>query len=192
MSALAMAYFVGRFLNRPLKPRNEQQQDRGYGDCHECKIAIEPEHQTDHPDDRQEIDQNAQGRRRGKVFYRLNVIGNGAEQRAGLVAVVVGQRKALKMVIRPHAEVMRHPLAHAFGVVVVDVGSERANHRDQHRSERRYRGDSHFAGAQSSSHRAYKVIEPFGKMMRSDDIVENYFQRPRPGEAHQRLDQHGQ
>ena len=46
--------------------------------------------------------------------------------RAGLVGAVVAEREPLQMVIDSHAQVVRDPLADAFGVVVVDIGGDGA------------------------------------------------------------------
>ncbi len=109
----------------------------------------------------------------------------------GLVAVVISQRKALQMVVGAHAQIVRHPLTYTLGVIVIDVGREGADHRDQYRADGRDGCDFHLARAHPTSQRSYKVIEPAGKMMRSDNIVENDFQRPRASQTHQGLDRHG-
>src|SRR5579863_5572310 len=119
--ALPMPHLMGSFLYRLLKPRHEEQQNWSHGHCHEGKVPIEPEHETEHPDNRQQIDKNTQGRRRCEVLNRLDVIGNGAQQLSSLMAVVISQRQALQMVVGSHAEIMCHPLADALGVVVIDV-----------------------------------------------------------------------
>src|SRR5580698_26443 len=140
-------------------------------------MPIEPVHQAQHPDDGEEIDEYAQSRGGREALNSLNVVGNGAEQDARLMAVVISQRKALQMVVGAHPQVVRHPLAYTLGVIVIDVGREGS--------------DFHLARAHPTSQRSYKVIEPAGKMMRSDNIVENDFQRPGASQTHQGLDRHG-
>src|SRR5271156_42755 len=95
------------------------------------------------------------------------------------------------MLVGAHSQIVRHPLTYALGVIVVDVGRERADHRNQDCAEGRDGCDFHLAGAEPTGRRRDKVIEPARKMMRSDYIIESDFHRPRAGETHQRLEHHG-
>ena len=110
------------------------------------------------------------------------------EDRADLVGVVVAEREALEMVVDPHAQVVRDLLADALGVVVVDVARDRAERRDA--------GPACPATAASSSlspssGMMRSACEPLRRLVRADDVVEDDLQRPRRGEAHRRLDEHG-
>jgi len=59
--------------------------------------------------------------------YRADVVSDGAEDGAGLVAVV------LQVVIGPHTQIVRDPLPDAFRIVIGDVRRHSAHNRDQNR-----------------------------------------------------------
>ena len=65
-------------------------------------------------------------RGRGEVLDGLDVVGDRAQEGAGLVGVVVGEREVLEMIVDAHAQIVRHPLADAFGVIVLDIAGDRA------------------------------------------------------------------
>src|SRR6266568_4282582 len=118
--ALAAPDFMGRPLDRSPEPRHEQQQKGRDRHDDERKVPVEPEHQAEHTDDRQEIDEDAQRRRGHKILDRGDIVRDRAEEHPGLVRVVVVEREAFDVVIQPHAEVVGDPLAHALRVVAVD------------------------------------------------------------------------
>ena len=73
---------------------------------------------------------------RREALDGLDVGGNGAEDRPGLMGVVVAKRQALQMMIHAQAEVVGDVLANAFGVVVVDVGRDSSQDGDDHEGQR--------------------------------------------------------
>ena len=91
------------------------------------------------------------------------------------------------MVIDPHAQVVRHPLAHAFGIIVVDVARDGTQRSDEHSRDTRQGGKLHLAMAKKG---ALKWGEPLRHLVRPDDVVEDHLQRPGRGEGHGGLDQH--
>ena len=128
-------------------------------------------------------------RRRCKTLDGLDVSGDRAQESSGLMAIEIAQREALQMVIGPHAEIVGDPLSHALGVVVRDVGSERPHQGDDHHHDRGRRCDLHLAAAGQNWFQ--DIVEPRGKLVAADNIVQNDFERPGRGQAHQRLHQHG-
>ena len=116
---------MGGALDHAVEPCHEQQQKRrhAYGD--EREVKFQPEHEAEHADDGQQIGEDVERRRRRKALDGLDVVGDGRQQRAGLVAVVVAERKMLQMVIDSHAQIVRHPLADTFRVIVVDIAGDR-------------------------------------------------------------------
>ena len=63
------------------------------------------------------------------------------------MAIEIAERKSLQLVVGAHTEIICNPLSHALGVVVRDVGRERARQCDGHNHDRRRRRDLHFAAA---------------------------------------------
>src|SRR5262245_11415032 len=127
------ADLMGSALDRPVEPGDEQQQERRYGYGDNGEIKFQPEHDAEHADDRQQIDQNVESRGRCKVLDGLNVVGDGGKQYAGLVGIVEAEREVLQVVIHTHAQVVRDPLPDAFRVIVVDVASDCSQGGDEYR-----------------------------------------------------------
>ena len=130
--ALLFAYFVSGGFYVALEAGNEEQQERRHRQRDQSKIPVEPEHEADHANDREQIHGDTERRGTGELLDGIHVVGDGAEHRAGLVRIVESQREALQMVISAHAQVVRDPLADAFGVVILDVRGERADGGNQH------------------------------------------------------------
>ena len=143
---------------------------------------------NEHADDRQQVDEDAERPGRGEVLDRLHVARDGREDRADLVRVVVAEREALQVLVDPHAQVVRDVLADALGVVVLDVARQGAERRDHDHHDPRHEGELHLVAAERDEAQA---VEPFGRLVGADDVVEDDLQRPRRGQAHRRLDEHG-
>ena len=138
---LVLADLVRRLLDRPVEARDEEQQERRRRDRDEREVPVEPEHDGEHADDRQQVDEDAERSGRGEVLDRLHVGGDGGEKRADLVGVVVAEREALQVLVDPHAQVVRDALADALGVVVLDVARERAERRDDDHHDPGHQGE---------------------------------------------------
>ena len=187
--ALFLTDFVGRLFHRLLEARHEEQQK--WRDPHgdQGEIPVEPEHQTEHADDGQQIDEDVEGGRRGETLDGLDVGGDGAEKSAGLMGVVVAEREALQMMVGAQAEIVGHPLPDALGVVVVDVGGERSQHRDNDHGQRRQSGNLQLAAA--FEHGPDHLIEPMRQLVGANHVVDDDLERPRRGQAHRGFDHHG-
>ena len=186
-AALALAHLVGGLFHRLLEPRDEQQQERRHAHSDEGEIKVEVEHHADHADDGQRINQDAEQRRRGEVLDRAHVVGDRAQHIADLVGVVILEREALEMMVEAMAQVVRHILGDALGVVIVNVARDRADQRNKHRAGRRHAGQRHGVLAER------KIPQPPQKLRQlvlPDHVIENDLQRPRRGDAHRRLEEH--
>ena len=104
-----------------------------------------------------------------------------------MLVIVIPQRHALKVIVDLDAQVVRDPLANALGVVVVDVGRDRANKCDHDDAERGNSGKAHLA---LPERQVVNPAQPFRQRMRPQNVVDDDFQRPRAGHAHRGLDQH--
>src|SRR5262249_20572752 len=125
----------------------------------EGEVPVEPEHDAEHADDGEQIDEDAERGGRSEALDGLDVRGKGAENCAGLVGTVVAEREPLQMVIHPHAEIVSNPLARAFCVVVVDVGGDGANDCDDNEGESSENG---YVGPRTGcEHRADQVVKPW-------------------------------
>ena len=133
-----VACFTARLNRETNSRRNGVSPERD-----ESKIPVEPEHQAYHADNRQQVDSDSQRGRTRKLLNGIDVVGDRAEHRAGLMAVVIAQRELLQMVVRAHAQVMGNPLAHAFRVVILNVGRDGSDERNRHERESCQRGEPH-------------------------------------------------
>ena len=91
------------------------------------------------------------------------------------------------MMIEAMAEIVRHILGDALGVIIVNVAGDRADQRDDHRADRRHAGQRHRVLAER------KIPQPRQKLRQlvlPDHVIEDDLQRPRRGDAHRRLDEH--
>jgi hypothetical protein len=129
---LLFAYFVRGFLHRLLESRDKEQQEGGHPNRDHGEVPIEPEHQTEHGNDSEQVNQDVQGRGGGEALDGLNIGGHRAQKSPRLMGIVVAERKALQMVVGPHAQIISHPLADTLGVIVVDIARDRADQSNHH------------------------------------------------------------
>ncbi len=91
--------------------------------------------------------------------------------------------------IGAHAQIVRHPLPDALGVIVVDVAGTGANQRNHDKSQCcEARNLQLVAAVQQWAHEFVQAVWQFVMI---DDIVDDDLERPGIGQAHRRLDQHG-
>jgi len=155
-------------------------------DCDEREIEVQPEHEAEHADDGQEIDEDAERCLRREGLDGGDVRGDRAQESAGLLRVVVGEGEAVEVVEDAHPEVVGHPLTNALGVVVVDVARDGAEHADDHESGGCRGGDRHSVVGNPL---AEQCNDPLGKRMASHRAVDHDLERPRAGQAHRGLDE---
>ena len=101
-------------------------------------MPVEIKHHRHHPAQRQNIHHHVEQRGRNETLNRVYVIRHPADQVAGLVAVVIGERQALDVMIKLLAQVMHDPLADPRSEAALSVGSGGPEGRDR---QRRYRGE---------------------------------------------------
>ena len=186
--ALIAAHLVRRVLHLAVEARDEQQQKRCHADSDKREIPIEPEHDSQHPYDGQQVDQDTERSRRSETLDGLDVRGQRGQDWSRLVGVVVAQRQALQVVVYTHAQVVRDPLADTLGVVVVDVARQ-SPHQCYHQHGRpRDGGEFHLVTAQVDE---AQRVKPTGGLVAPDHVVKDDLERPRPGQRHRCLNQHG-
>ena len=133
-------------------------------------------------DDGQHVHQDIQRGGRGEILDGLDIGGDGAEQGTCLVSVVVAEREALQVLIGPHAQVVRNPLANALGVVVIDIAGQRSDQRDHHEGQCRQGGDMQLVTV--LQHGPDNLVQPVRQLMIANNVVDDDFQRPGTGQAH--------
>src|ERR1700722_20111144 len=105
------------------------------------------------------------------------------------MTVVVAQRKVLKMMVGAHAQVIRHPLPDAFGVVVCYVRPGGVEDSDQYNGEG---GDLREMVAVSMGQQGPdQVAEPGIELAADDYVVDDDLEWPGRSQSHGALDQHG-
>ena len=137
-----------------------------------------------------EIDEDAERGRGREALDGLDVGGEGAEDRAGLMGAVVAEGEALQVLIQTHAQIVGDPLADALGVVVVDVGRGRADDGDHYECNGSKGGDVELVA--SLQHGPEQMMKPGSELVIADDVVEDDLQRPWGREAHRRFDNHAE
>ena len=75
-------------LHRLLEAHHEQQQERRHADGDQREVPVEPEHEPQHADDRHQVDEDAERRRRREVLHRGHVARDRRQQRSRLLVVV--------------------------------------------------------------------------------------------------------
>ncbi len=186
--ALVMAHLVRGAFHGAVEARHEEQQERRHRHRHESEVPVEPEHDAQHAENREQIDEDSERSGRSEVLDRLHVVDDGRQDRAELVTVVVGERESLEVVVDLIAQVVRHPLGGALGEVVLDVARDRAEQGDQQRADGGDRGELQPVASQR---RNVEVLKPCRWLVGADDVVEDDLQRPGSGDAHGRLHEHG-
>src|SRR5271157_5013160 len=187
---LLFADLVRRLLHRLLESRYEEQQEGRHRDRDHGEVPVQPEHQAQHGNDGEQVNQNIQGRGRGETLDGLDVGGHHAQKITGQVAVVVAKREALQMMIGAHTQIVGHPLADALGVVVVNVGCDRAEYGNHDERQRRQSRNLQLRAA--VQHGTCEMVEPGRHLVAAYNIVDDDLQRPRARQAHGGFDQHGE
>ena len=84
----------------------------------------------------------------------------------------------------PHAKIVRDPLSHAFGEVVVNVIRHRTNSRDEDRGEPSQQREPNLVPRHGQ---IPQPAEPMRKRMAADHVVDDDLDRPWTREAHRRF-----
>ena len=158
------------FLHSLLEMHDRHQQEGRDGEGNQGEVPIEPEHQADHEDDGDDVDDDAQRRRRGKALDRRNVAGDGRHQRAGLRRIVESQRKPMEMLVNANPQIVGDPLPNACRVVIVDIGRDRADNRDDQRGDA---GEQRDAKRVASKAVVVRPLQPMRQVVLSERIVEH-------------------
>ncbi len=85
--ALPRLHIARDVLDRLLEAEHEQQQEGHDCDRDQREVPVEPEHQAQHEDDRDDVHDDRQRRRRRGGLHRRDVAGDGRHQGAGPAAV---------------------------------------------------------------------------------------------------------
>jgi hypothetical protein len=173
--ALVAADLVRRRFHLLVEARDEEQQEGGGANGDQREVPVEPEHDADHAEDGQQVDDDGQRSRRGEALDRLDVGGQRGQDGAGLVGVVVTERQPVQVVVDAHAQVVRDPLADALGIVVVDIARQRAEQCDDDDGGAGHRGKFHLVAAEIEE---AQRVEPSGRLVATDDVVEDDLERP--------------
>jgi hypothetical protein len=168
--ALAASDFVGGFLDGIFEAGDEEKKEGCNSDGDQREVPIEPEHNGEDADDRQKIDEDRERGGGCEVLDGDDVVGDRAQECAGLMRVVVGKREALEVVVDAHAEIVGDVLADAFRVVVVDIAGDGAEGGDEDVEDG---GEDGEAGLAVAQRKVVNPIEPFGERAGTDDIVDD-------------------
>ena len=174
-------------LDGPFEAGDEEQQKRRHADGDQREVPVEPEHEADDTDDRQQIDENPERGRGREVLQRRDIVGNRRQQNAGLLLLVVAERQALQVIEHSDAQVVRDPLSDALRVVVVDVRGHAADDRDEDHGDGGDGGESHLALGQRE---IADPMQPVRQRMVAEHVVDDDLEWPWPCHAHGRLDHH--
>jgi hypothetical protein len=166
---------VRRRFHLLVEARDEQQQEGRGANGDQREVPVEPEHDADHAEDGQQVDDDAQRSRRREALDRFDVGGQRGQDGAGLVRVVVTERQPVQVVVDAHAQVVRDPLADALGVVVVDIARYCAEQCDDDDGGAGHCGKLHLVAAEIEE---AQRVEPGRRLVVTDDVVEDDLERP--------------
>ena len=98
---------VKAYTTRKSTRRDRQRDER--------EAPVQVQHHPDDPDQRQDVGHDAEERRGDEVLDAFDVVGDAADEIAGSLLVVLGQRQAMDVVIQRPPQVVHHPLPDGRG-----------------------------------------------------------------------------
>jgi hypothetical protein len=130
--ALTAANVVSGRFDDGSEAIDEERQQRRDEERNERKHPVQPEHDSDYPDDGEAVDQEVENRTRHEVLDGVDVVGDGADQGPGLLTVVEGHRETLEVGVDALAKVVGDALADADGVIGVEIRAAGLEERGGH------------------------------------------------------------
>jgi len=154
---------------------NHYEERRGNRKGDQGKSPIDVQHDSDHAEQSQRIDEHAEKRRVDKILDGTDIASDASNQVSRLCLVVFRQRKPLNMVVECPAKIVRYPLADARRQVFFDVRAGCSYHGD------RYNG--HDCKIQNWKLFVTKGVrdksaQPVWQLLCLQDIVNDDFNRP--------------
>ena len=129
--AFALLHQPRRLLDPLGVDVDEQEHHRRDRQADQREAPVHVEHDAEHADQRQHVDDDAEQRRGDEVLDRVDVAGDAGQQIAGPRLAVLGERQALDALVDHPPQIVRDPLRDAGGQELFAVGADRADHRDQ-------------------------------------------------------------
>ena len=132
------------------------------------------EHDPHDADEREDAGDDAQHRRGDEVLDALDVARHAADQVAGSLLIVVGQRQAMDVVIHRAPQVVHDPLADVGGEIALQVGAGGTGDRDGRHRRHREVEDGEVAAADP----AHDPDHPTRHRLGRERVVEHDLDRP--------------
>ncbi len=175
--ALLLAHFARRLLDAPGVSVHDHKKHRRHGEGDQRKPPVDIEHHADHADQRQGVDENAQEAGGDEALDGVDVAGYAADQVAGLLVIVIGEREPLHVRVQGAPQVVHHPLAGAGGEIFLGVGAGRPENGNHQRGDGGEAQNRQRVGSGGGDH---QVIQPAVSLRRArlQHVVEDDLQGP--------------
>ena len=116
--ALLLLDVARRLLDAPREDVHDQEEHRRDGERDQREAPVQVQHDADDAHQGQDVGHDAEERRGDEVLNAVDVARDPADEVAGALLVVFGERQAMNVVIERPPQVVHHPLADAGGEVV--------------------------------------------------------------------------
>ncbi len=174
--AFLLAHRARGRLDLPREHVDNPEEDRGDRERNQRESPVDPQHDADHADQRQDIDEDAEKGGVDEVLNRTDVIDHPRDEVAAVRLAVIGERQPLNVVVQREPQIVRHPLADVGGEVLLGVGADGPHNRDEH-----HRGDGEV------EHRVFVLRkdacadahQPVWQRLRLHEVVDDDLDGPR-------------
>ena len=149
--AFFLAHLARRLLDQARVAVDHDEQRRRHGEGDQREAPVDVEHHADHADQRQAVDHHAQQAGSDEALDGIDIAGDAADQVAGLLLIVIGERQALDMRIERLPQIVHDPLADAGGKILFGVGADGVEDRDHQDGDGGELQDAEFVVARRGS-----------------------------------------
>jgi len=146
--AFFLPNLAGGFLDAPGIGIDDGKQNRRDRQCDEREAPVQPEHDADHSHERENVNYGAEQTAADEALNIVDVTGHSADQVAGAILVVEGERQPLHVRVDRAAQIVGDPLPDAGGQVLFGIGRNRVENGDQQNGDAGELHGREFVGAE--------------------------------------------
>ena len=128
--ALLFSYLAGRALDAARVCVNHDKKWGRHGKRNQRESPVDPQHHANHAHQRDHIDEGTEQSGVDKALDIVHVTDNAADEVAGPLLVVEGQRQPLYVRIQGPPQIVGHPLPYSGGEVFLGISRNRVQERD--------------------------------------------------------------
>jgi hypothetical protein len=179
-------YGARRLLDPSRVEVDDQSQHRRDRQCHQSEAPVDIQHDADHPDQRQDVHDEAEQRRVDEILDGVDVARDPADHVAGARFAVLDEREPLDPVIQHQPQIVRDPLADGGGEILFGVRADRAQHGDEDDGRQRENQDGNLVVADPRD----DDRRPSAQLLVLQHVVDDDLDRPRFEDVGERFADH--